>query len=157
MTIVRSIDELPALVGEELGLTAWVDVEQAAIDAFGRVTLDEQWIHVDPQRSAEGAFGGTIAHGFFTLSLCSHFLDELLVVGGTRMVVNVGLDRVRFPSPVHVGSRVAARGTLLAAERRGDAVQTVTRLTITSDGAAKPACVADQVSRFYPDDPQGRR
>jgi acyl dehydratase len=149
-TVVNGVDELLALAGEELGVTGWVVVDQAAVSAFAAVTRDEQWIHVDAGRAADGAFGTTIAHGFFTLSLCSHFFGELLTVLDAGMVINYGLDRVRFPGPVPIGSRVRARGTLIGAEARPDgAVQTVTRLTIEREDATKPVCVADQVSRFH--------
>jgi acyl dehydratase len=150
-TIVERPQELPQLVGAELGVTGWVAVEQEAVSTFGRVTRDEQWIHVDPARAADGPFGTTIAHGYFTLSLCSAFVNELLIVRGAGMIVNYGLDRVRFPGPVAVGSRLRARGELLAAEDRGDVVQTTVRLTFEDDGGGdKPVCVADQLSRFYP-------
>lgn len=149
-TVVANPHELLAVEGHELGRTGWMETAQETIDLFARITLDEQWIHVDPERSATGPFGGTIAHGFFTLSLCSHFLGELLTVRGAGMVVNYGLERVRFPSPLRVGSRVRALGTLLQARERGGGVHAVTRLTIEAEGSDKPACVADQVSRFYP-------
>lgn len=143
-------DEILALKGDELGVTAWVEVTQESVDAFARVTRDEQWIHVDPSLAADGPFGRPIAHGFYTLSLCSHFFGQLLAVREAGMVVNYGLERVRFPSPVPVGSRVRASGRLLDVEKRGPTVHTVTRLTIEIECLAKPACVADQVSRFYP-------
>jgi acyl dehydratase len=147
---VTTVAGLPDLVGRELGPTRWVAVEQDAIATFARVTLDEQWIHVDRERAAQGPFGTTIAHGFFTLSLCSHFFGELLVVDDARFVVNYGLEKVRFPSPVPVGSRVRARGAVTAAAARGGAVRTVTRLTIDLEDQEKPACVADQISLFTP-------
>ncbi|MEO3825818.1 MaoC family dehydratase [Actinomadura sp. B10D3] len=149
-TVVSTAHDLLALVGQDLGETEWVPVDQESIDVFARVTRDEQWIHVDPVRAADGPFGTTIAHGFFTLSLCSHFFDELLVVGDTAMVVNYGLDRVRFPSPLSVGARIRAGGTLIRVDERGGPVQTVTRITIEADASTKPVCVAELVSRFYP-------
>jgi len=149
-TVIASTRDLLAAKGRDLGTTDWVEVDQASIDTFARITHDEQWIHVDRGRAATGPFGGTIAHGFFTLSLCSHFFEQLLTVQGIDMVINYGLDRVRFPSPLRVGSRVRAHGVLVEVDERGDAVQTVTRLTIEAAGATKPTCVADQVSRFYP-------
>ncbi|MGH3663969.1 MAG: MaoC family dehydratase [Micromonosporaceae bacterium] len=149
-TLVSNPDDLLNMAGRDLGVTSWVGVDQNAIDTFAQVTLDQQWIHIDPERSASGPFGVTIAHGFFTLSLCSHFFGELLTVHNVAMVINYGLDRVRFPSPLTVGSRVRAHGALQEAAARADAVQTVTRLTVQAEGAEKPTCVADLVSRFYP-------
>jgi acyl dehydratase len=137
-------------VGCDLGETDWIEVRQADVDDFARVTLDQQWIHVDPARAAEGPFGGPIAHGYFTLSLCSHFVERLLVVRGIRMVVNYGLERVRFPAPVRIGSYVRASGQLIGVAEREDATQTTTRLTVEIEDGSKPACVADQVSLFYP-------
>ena len=148
-TTVAHPDELLERVGCELGTTGDVRLTQEAVDAFARITLDEQWIHVDPERAAAGPFGVPIVHGFLTLSLCSYFLGELIDVRGAGMVINYGLDRVRFPSPLAVGTAVRASGVLQSAERVRGGVQAVTRITISTDGAAKPTCVADQVSRYY--------
>jgi acyl dehydratase len=142
--------ELTDHVGCELGATDWVKIRQRDINDFARVTRDRQWIHVDPSRAAKGPFGGPIAHGYYTLSLCSYFIARLLVVRGVRMVVNYGLERVRFPAPVPIGSRVRAGGQIIAVSEREDATQTTTRLTVEIEGGPKPACVADQVSLFYP-------
>ena len=138
-------------VGADLGATGWTVVDQPRIDAFGEVTDDRQWIHVDPEHAASGPFGGTIAHGYLTLSLVSSFLLELLVITDARSAVNYGLDRVRFPSPVPAGASLRGRGELLAAERRNDAtVQTTTRIAVEIGGGAKPAMVADVLTRFCP-------
>ena len=137
--------------GTDLGATRWAVVDQPRIDTFGEVTDDRQWIHVDPQRAASGPFGGTIAHGYLTLSLVSSFLLELLVVTDATSAVNYGLDRVRFPRPVPAGASLRGWGELLAADRRDDgAVQTTTRITVEVDDSHKPAMVADVLTRFYP-------
>lgn len=139
-------------VGSALGTSDWLTIQQGDIDTFARVTRDEQWIHVDPERAAAGPFGGTIAHGYLTLSLCSHLLEQIVAVGGTSMAVNYGLDRVRFPAPVRAGDRLRGHGTLRAAtpvDPQSDVVQAVVRLTVEVEGGAKPACVADTVIRFY--------
>lgn len=149
-TLAANPNDLLAMAGRDLGVTSWVEVDQESINAFARITRDQQWIHIDPERSASGPFGGAIAHGFFTLSLCSYFFEQLLAVRDVGMVINYGLDRVRFPNPLKVGSRARARGALHEATVRADAIQTVTRLTIETEGGAKPTCVADLVSRFYP-------
>jgi acyl dehydratase len=147
-TTVADLDALRAKVGSPLGVSAWRAVDQAAIDDFARVTGDAQWIHVDPRRAAAGPFGTTIAHGYLTLSLCSAFLTELLEVRSARMAVNYGLDRVRFPAPVLVGSRVRGAGTLASVDDVADGARAVIRMTVEVEGAAKPACVADLVVQF---------
>lgn len=150
-TTVDQPTELLALVGADLGVTGWEDVEQARVDRFADATGDHQWIHVDVERAlAESPFGGPIAHGYLTLSLVNLFLPQLLTVDGASMGVNVGLDRVRFPAPVPVGSRVRGRGEVLAAEEAKGGVQVTVRVTVEVEGADKPACIADTVSRFFP-------
>lgn len=147
--VFGSPEELSQHIGAGLGHTGWVEVTQQDVNDFARVTRDEQWIHVDGGRAANGPFGTTIAHGFFTLSLCSHFIEQLLVVRRVGMVVNYGLERVRFPAPLPIGSQVRASGQLLDVARREDAIRTITRLTIERDEGVRPVCVADQVSLFY--------
>lgn len=145
-----SIEELEASVGVEIGPTEWLTIDQARVDGFAEHTDDRQWIHVDPERAKAGPFGGTIAHGFLTLSLVPHFNSLLRRVDNVRMGVNYGLNRVRFPAPVPVGGRVRARLTLVECERIGtDAVQLVSRATIEVEGSDKPACIAELVSRYY--------
>ncbi len=145
----QAIAGLEASVGTELGPTEWFTVDQARIDGFADATEDHQWIHVDPQRAAAGPFGTTVAHGFLTLSLIPYLAGQLRRSNGARMGVNYGLDRVRFPAPVPAGSRVRARSTLISCDRIGeDAAQLVNRVTIEVEGSAKPACVADTVSRL---------
>jgi len=144
------IADLEAAVGRELGPTDWLTVDQARIDGFADDTEDHQWIHVDAGRAAAGPFGATVAHGFLTLSLVPYFVSQLRSIDGARMGINYGLDRVRFPSPVRAGSRIRARATLVSLDKVGDgAVQIVNRVTIEVEGSAKPACVADLVSRHY--------
>lgn len=143
---------LEASVGTETGPTDWFTIDQARIDAFADATGDHQWIHVDPQRAANGPFGTTVAHGFLTLSLIPFLAAGLSRVDGVTMGINYGLDRVRFPAPVPSGSRVRARATLISCQPvQGvpDAAQLVRRVTIEIEGNAKPACVADMVSRLY--------
>jgi acyl dehydratase len=137
-------------VGASLGPTDWVEIDQSRIDEFADATGDHQWIHVDPARAAEGPFGTTIAHGYLTLSLVNLFLPDLIAVDGASMGVNVGLEKVRFPSPVPSGSRIRATGEVVSADDVGGGVQVVVRVTVEVDGSAKPACVADTVSRFFP-------
>ena len=137
-------------VGERFGPTDWLPVEQARVDLFAEATGDHQWIHVDVDRAKEGPFGGTIAHGYLTMSLVNHFLPDLIEVRGAKMGVNIGADGLRFLSPVRVGSRIRATGELASAEVvRETAVQSVVRVTIEIEGEAKPACVVDTISRYY--------
>ena len=135
----------------ELGVSDWLAIEQPRIDAFAEATGDRQWIHVDPARAAEGPFGRTIAHGYLTLSLVNHFLPQIVEVRGAAMGVNVGADRLRFPAPVPVGARVRGRGELLEAARTRDGgVQAKIRVTVEIEGAERPGCVVETLSRFYP-------
>jgi acyl dehydratase len=150
------IAAIEASVGTEVGPTDWFTVDQARINAFADATEDHQWIHVDTERAAAGPFGGTVAHGFLTLSLVPYLASQLRQsegpgsAGGARMGINYGLDRVRFPAPVPAGARIRARSTLISCDRVGDgAVQLVNRVTIEVEGSEKPACVADTVSRLY--------
>jgi acyl dehydratase len=153
MEIYGSVADLEAALGRELGPTEWLDVQQSRIDGFANDTEDHQWIHVDQQKAAAGPFGTTIAHGFLTLSLVPYFLSQLREVRGMRMGINYGLDRVRFPSPVRVGSRIRARTTMTDLQKTTDGgVQVVNRMVVEIEDVDKPACVADLVSRYYFDD-----
>lgn len=144
------IADIGSLVGKELGPSSWVQVTQEDVNRFAEATGDRQWIHVNPARAAKALPGGTtIAHGYFTLSLGPRLLSELLVVEGVAMALNYGLNRVRFPAPVPVGSRVRLHAVLQQADDLGDAVQAVIALTFALDGSEKPACVADAVFRYY--------
>jgi acyl dehydratase len=146
--VYRSIADLEAAVGRELGPTDWLPVEQSRVDGFADDTNDHQWIHVDRERAATGPFGTTVAHGFLTLSLVPWFANQLRRVE-SRMALNYGLDRVRFPAPVPVGSRIRARWAVVAVERTGpNSAQLVSRTTVEIAGSPKPACVADLVVRY---------
>jgi acyl dehydratase len=143
-------EELVGSLGRELGPGEWLEIGQDRIDGFADVTGDHQWIHVDPERAAGGPYGATVAHGFLTLSLVPLLLDGLRRVEGAKMGLNYGLERVRFPSAVRSGTRVRARSTLVDATDVGEGgVQLVTCVTIEVEGSAKPACVADLVTRAY--------
>jgi acyl dehydratase len=150
-TIVDAPSGLLDLVGADLGTTDWIVVTQERIGEFADATGDHQWIHVDVERAqAESPFGGPIAHGYLTLSLVNLFLPELLEVRGASMGVNVGLEQVRFPTPVPSGARIRGRGQVVSAEEAKGGVQVVVRVAVEVEGVEKPACVADTVSRFLP-------
>ena len=144
-----SPDELRTAVGEQLGYTDWVEVDQKRIDLFAEATGDHQWIHVDPEKAAAGPFGTTIAHGYLTLSLLPLFGPQLLSVEGVRMGVNYGTNKVRFPAPVPVGSRVRATATVTAVDEVQGGVQVATAFTVEREGGDKPVCVAESVARYY--------
>ena len=132
----------------DLGATDWVTITQDQIDKFADATLDNQWIHVDVERAKTGPFGAPIAHGFLTLSLSAYFLGQLVRVSNISMGINYGLDKVRFPSPVPVGSKVRAKGELVEAKEVPGGVQSTVRLTIEREGGDKPAAVVDMISRY---------
>jgi len=145
-----SVEELKNLSGEkELGTSDWHRVEQKHIDLFADATGDHQWIHVDQEMAKQGPFGQTIAHGYMTLSLCAPFLADVLQIEGLSLALNYGLDRVRFPAPVPVGTRVRGRARVLTATGIPGGVQVVVRMTVDADGVEKPVCVADLVVRYY--------
>lgn len=151
-----NVADLEAALGRELGPTEWFTVQQSRIDGFADDTEDHQWIHVDTERAAAGPFGATIAHGFLTLSLVPYFVTQLRALEGLRMGINYGLDRVRFPSPVRVGSRIRARSTMIDLQKTTDGgVQVVNRVVLEIENTSKPACVADLVSRYYFEDAAG--
>ena len=141
--------DLAALEGQEIGRSDWVVVAQSNIDLFAQATGDAQWIHVDPARAAAGPFGTTVAHGFLTLSLLSRLFAEAVVFADVRMSLNYGLNRVRFPSPVPVGSRLRAACVLDKFEPIAGGAQMTVTITIERDGGAKPACVAEWVTRHF--------
>jgi acyl dehydratase len=143
--------DLLGMVGTRMGPTGWLAIEQDRVDGFAEITGDHQWIHVDVERAKAGPFGGTIAHGYLTMSLVNLFLPELVEVHGFAHAVNVGLDRLRFLAPVKVGSRIRAVSELVSAEEIKGAVQAVVRVTIEIEGSDKPACIADTVSRYFPE------
>ncbi len=150
-TVFQSPKQLLAAVGQKLEPTDWLEIDQARIDRFADATGDHQWIHVDPERAKAGPFGRTIAHGYLTLSLVNAFLPRMIEVRGISMGVNYGTDKVRFPAPVPVGSRIRGVGEIVAAEEvKGGAVQVVVRVTVEIEGSERPGCVADTISRFVP-------
>ena len=147
MTTIR---ELEARVGQEVGVSPWVEITQERIDTFASAIEDFQWIHVDPVRAKNSPFGGTIAHGFLTLSLLSHLSEATFTFSDRKMGINYGLNRVRFTSPVPVGSRVRARFTLQKFEPiEGNGVQVTWTTTIEIEGSPKPALVAEWLGRHY--------
>lgn len=148
--LFRSAQEYQAAVGRSFGPTEWLHIDQARVDAFADATSDHQWIHVDAARASKGPFGATIAHGFLTLSLVNYFLPQLMRVEGTKLVLNYGCDRVRFPAALRTGSRARARAEIVSLEDvGGDAVHVKIRVTVEAEGSDKPVCVADTLSRFY--------
>ncbi len=147
------IAELPSRSGQVLGQSSWHLITQDDVTIFAKLTGDEQWIHVDPGRAAAGPFGTTVAHGYFTLSLATVLLDEVLTVTGAGLVLNYGSDRVRYPAPVRVASRVRARVELAAVKPLTGGVQATFRLTYEVEGQHKPGCVADIVYHYYADRP----
>jgi acyl dehydratase len=148
-TVVDTLAELEALVGQDLGASSWIDIDQHRIDTFAEATDDRQWIHIDPQRAKHGPFGTTIAHGYLTLSLLIPMWSEILEVREAGTKVNYGLGRVRFPAPVPVGSKVRATATLAAVDEIEGGVQVTVDATIELEGGSKPACVAQPIFRFY--------
>ncbi len=146
---INGIDELKSRVGTEIGVSEWKLVTQEDIDAFAEVTGDDQWIHVDPERAKDTPFGGTIAHGYYTLSLAPKLSDEILKMDGFAFAVNYGLNKVRFPAPVPVDSRIRMRAKLAGLEDIPGGAQMVMELTFEREGGEKPVCVAQTVSRVY--------
>lgn len=149
--IVEKPADLLGMVGTVVGPTGWIAVEQGRVDTFAECTGDHQWIHVDVERAKAGPFGGTIAHGYLTMSMINLFLPDLIEVRGFAHAVNVGLDRMRFLAPVVVGSRIRAVCEIISAEEIKGAIQAVVRVTIEIEGSEKPALVADTISRYFPD------
>jgi acyl dehydratase len=144
----QSAEELKAAVGTHLGFSDWLVIDQARIDLFAEATGDHQWIHVDPERAKDGPFGTTIAHGYLTLSITNMFLPQLVTVSTAKLGINYGANKVRFPAPVPVGSRIRVGGEVLEAEDVAGGVQVIVRLTVEVEDGAKPACVVDSVSRW---------
>ena len=149
-TIFEQPTDLLQAVGNHLGYSDWLEIDQQRINLFADATGDHQWIHVDPEKAAEGPFGKTIAHGYLTLSLANLFLPQIMEVRETSMGVNYGCEKVRFPAAVPVGSRVRGGGEVVSAEEVKGGVQVVVRMTIEIEGGDRPACVIDTISRFFP-------
>ena len=148
-TVVNGLEEITALAGADLGRTGWTEVTQERINTFADATGDHQWIHVDAERAAAGPFGATIAHGYLTLSLVIPLFGELLRIEGVRMGVNYGLEKVRFPNPVRVGSRIRLAATVADVTEVSGGVQMTCDFTVEIDGQTKPACVARTIYRQY--------
>jgi len=148
---IKNPNALKEFVGREIGVTEWFRVTQERIAEFAEATEDRQWIHVDPARAKrESPYGSTIAHGFLTLSLVSHFLKEAVhLQGGVRLAVNYGLNRVRFPAAVLSDTRIRARIGLLSFKELPDSVETTYAITVENENADKPSCVAEWVVRYY--------
>ncbi|CAN1568518.1 MaoC Acyl dehydratase [Sphingomonadaceae bacterium] len=152
--MTRIFETPAALIGAEgtkLGPTDWLTIDQDRVNGFAEVTGDHQWIHVDVERAKDGPFGGTIAHGYLTMSLVNYFLPQLIEVRGFAHAVNVGADRLRFLSPVKVGSRIRGVGEIVGVEEVKGAIQSVVRVTVEIEGSDKPACVVDTISRYFPE------
>ena len=148
---VFDFTELPGLVGQDLGTSDWHTVTQEQVNLFADATGDHQWIHVDVERAKAGPFGAPIAHGYLTLSLLPRFFVSAMRIDGSRMGVNYGVNKVRFPSPVPVGSRLRGHFTLQSCEQVDNGgVQMVVLVTVEREGSAKPVCVAESVTRRYP-------
>lgn len=142
------LDEFVAAQGSQLGPTDWLEVTQERVNLFADATDDHQWIHVDPERAANGPFGGTIAHGLLTLSLLPHFTHQLYTVDNIAMAVNYGYNKVRFITPVRVGSRIRARAEIAKVDQLDGAVQATVPVTVEIEGSDKPAAVAESIVRF---------
>src|SRR5918996_4859823 len=149
MRTISGLDELKQAEGSSLGTSDWHEVTQDAIDAFADVTGDHQWIHVDPERALQTPYGGTIAHGYYTLSLAPMFTEQVMALDGFAFAVNYGLNKVRFPAPVPVGSRVRATVKLASLEEIPGGAQITLELTFEVEGGEKPACVAQTLARVY--------
>ena len=150
MREIASVEELKTLVGQEVAISDWVDITQERVNLFAEATGDRQWIHVDVERSRkESPYGGTIAHGFLTLSLLPMLMEQEIDMSAFRMGVNYGLNKVRFPAPVLVGSRLRGRMTLLSVEDIAGGVQMIWQVTMECEGGEKPVCIAESISRRY--------
>ena len=148
-TYLETPTDLIDLVGQQLGTTEWIKVTQEQVNLFADATGDHQWIHTDPQRAAKGPFKGTIAHGYLTLSLAPAVISEVLQIGEVTSALNYGLNKVRFPAPVRVGSQMRATVSVMSAQQKTSGVESVFELTYEIDGEKRPACVADVIV-LYP-------
>ena len=148
-TIIEGIDGLKAKKGEHLGYSDWLEITQERVNEFAEATGDHQWIHVDVERAKAGPFGGPIAHGYLTLSVAPTLMKDIFEVSNVSMAVNYGLNKVRFPSPVPVGSKLRVGAQLANVEDVSGGIQATMDLTFEVEGAEKPACVAQIVFRYY--------
>jgi len=149
VTVLKDIDELKARASSHLGYSQWREITQDQVNQFADATDDHQWIHVDVERAKSGPFGQTIAQGYLTLSLAVPMLEEILDVKGTKLIVNYGLNRVRFPAPVPVGSRIRLGALLKQVEDASGGVQAFVEATFELEGGAKPPCIAEILFRYY--------
>src|SRR4030081_2016213 len=149
MLTLNGLEEVKAHVGEELGVSDWHLVTQELIDEFAAVTGDDQWIHIDVERAKASPFGGTIAHGYYTLSLAPRFQYAMFSLEGFAFGVNYGLNRVRFPAPLPVGNKVRMRAKLVGVDDIPGGAQLTSELTFESEGVEKPVCVAESLARVY--------
>lgn len=148
--VINGLEELRTLVGQRLGTSDWMEVTQARVDAFADATDDHQWIHGDPDRARrESPYGTTIAHGFLTLSLCNSLSQQAFRIEQVKMVINYGLNRVRFPGPVKVGSRIRMTSDLMEVKETRAGVQIVCKQTFEVEGEPRPACIADAIVRIF--------
>ena len=148
MTIFNTLDEVSAAVGADLGVSRWIDITQDRINAFADTTEDRQWIHTDPVAAAAGPYGTTVAHGFLSLSLLAAFSEDLLIVEEARTGVNYGLNKVRFPAPVPVDSKVRGRGKLAAVDQIPGGIQVTRVVSVEREGSERPVCVGEFVLRL---------
>jgi acyl dehydratase len=149
MRTIQGLDDLKGAKGEDLGTSGWHEVTQKDIDAFADVTGDHQWIHVDPDRARQTPFGGTIAHGYYTLSLAPKFSEQIYAIEGFAFAINYGLNRVRFPAPLPVGSKVRMHAKLKELEEIEGGAQLTVEVTFEREGGEKPVCVAETLARVY--------
>jgi acyl dehydratase len=150
MITATGLDEIRALAGKDLGASEWLEITQERVNTFADATDDHQWIHVDAEKAAAGPFGATIAHGYLTLSLVIPMFNDLLAIGGTKMSINYGLEKVRFPSPVRVGAKIRLAAKVAeVTDVAGNGVQMVCDFTVEIEGSDKPACVARPIYRHY--------
>ena len=151
-TVFEKPQELLNAKGQHLGYSEWLLIEQDRVDKFADATGDHQWIHVDPERAKDGPFGACIAHGYLTQSLVNYFLPQIVEVRGISMGVNYGADKLRFPAPVPVGSKVRGGGELLeVTETKDGGIQATIRVTVEIEDGDRPGCVIDTISRYYPE------
>lgn len=147
-TVFEHPNDLLESVGTELGVSEWLTIDQDRINLFADATGDDQWIHVDPERAKDGPFGSTIAHGYLTLALSNYFLPKIVEVKNISMGINYGMNKVRFPAPVKVDSRVRARAVLQEAEEVRGTIQVVIVITMEIEGSDRPGCVIESVTRY---------
>jgi acyl dehydratase len=147
--VLRGVSGLAERAGQEVGVSGWRTVEQDQIDLFAKLTGDEQWIHTDPERARTGPFGATVQHGFLTLGLATGLLWEVCVVDGFGVILNYGLNKVRFPAPLRVGSRIRMHVAVAEVKELPGGAEAIYRLTYEVEGEPKPCCVADLVFRYY--------